>query len=393
MKPHHTSLQFLAQERRDRTALTAALCLLLSFATATFAQDGSGDSSAEPPPSLADQYQEIVRDYRTIAPAMTATRRAALDRITRQAYRSLIQASEGQGDLSADDLYALGACHEAIGESETAINLYEQSLAAEPQAKSHLALVRVYDEIDMAKASAHFEEAAKLQPGYPGLAEYQRGLALGYERIGEYANAATWHKRYAENLELSVERDPTNRALASRLAAQEKRAAQLERLAAMIGGPPPSLNVERAVQGEAVDLAKLKGKVVLLDVFAIWAGPSQSRMQWLAELQTKHAADGLVVVGLARPYQYYWDVISQKGAFDAAVTPDKEAEAIVAFAKDKKLTHPLSLVPRETMDSLAVETLPHTLVIDRQGNIAHIILAANEERQEFWEEKIAALLK
>ena len=48
--------------------------------------------------------------------------------------------SKGVEKLSAEDLYALGACNEAIGETDTAKGLYASSLAASPATNTQVTL-------------------------------------------------------------------------------------------------------------------------------------------------------------------------------------------------------------------------------------------------------------
>lgn len=67
-----------------------------------------------------------------------------------------------------------------------------------------------------------------------------------------------------------------------------------------IGDPAPALDVLEWVKGDAVDLAALKGKnVVLLDLFSVNDRRVPEQTKHLNTLQEKYAAAGLKVVGLA----------------------------------------------------------------------------------------------
>jgi thiol-disulfide isomerase/thioredoxin len=63
---------------------------------------------------------------------------------------------------------------------------------------------------------------------------------------------------------------------------------------------PANLNFTlKDVNNKDVNLASLKGKVVLLDFFATWCGPCKIEIPWFIEFQQKYGKDGLQVVGVS----------------------------------------------------------------------------------------------
>jgi cytochrome c-type biogenesis protein len=124
------------------------------------------------------------------------------------------------------------------------------------------------------------------------------------------------------------------------------------------GGEPPSrveIGAEappyaaRAMNGDSVSLALLRGKAVLLNVWATWCLPCKEEIPYLESLQGKHGAQGLQIVGVS---------VDARG--DEAKIED--------FARDFKMTYAIWRDPDERVNSrfLAIG-VPSTYLIDRNG--------------------------
>ena len=100
------------------------------------------------------------------------------------------------------------------------------------------------------------------------------------------------------------------------------------------------------LDGKTLSNDSLKGKVVLLNVWASWCGPCQSEFPDLIELQEKYGDKGFTVVGLA------WN--------------DTEAN-IRGMSKDRKLNYPIAMAGPEIGEALEIQSIPISVLIDQDG--------------------------
>jgi len=132
--------------------------------------------------------------------------------------------------------------------------------------------------------------------------------------------------------------------------------------------PPLKL---KDLEGRMVRLSDYHGKVVLINFWATWCPPCRAEMPDLIKLQREHGKDGLQIIGVTYP-------------------PEQKAR-VRRFARNLKVNYPIALGTRETKALFSSEeTLPLTVVIDRDGRTAEII-SGILLREEF-DEKIKPLL-
>ena len=125
------------------------------------------------------------------------------------------------------------------------------------------------------------------------------------------------------------------------------------------------------VNGRTVRLSAYRGKVVLINFWATWCPPCRAEMPDLVKLQHEHADQGLQIIGITYP-------------------PENKAR-VQRFARSLKVNYPIILGTRQIKARFSLEeTLPLTVVIDRDGKVKDII-SGILLREEF-EEKIKPLL-
>jgi cytochrome c biogenesis protein CcmG, thiol:disulfide interchange protein DsbE len=75
-------------------------------------------------------------------------------------------------------------------------------------------------------------------------------------------------------------------------------AADLARAAPEIGEEAPAL-ILTAIDGTAIDLAKLRGKVVLVNFWATWCAPCRKEMPTLDAFYRRHRGQGFELIGIS----------------------------------------------------------------------------------------------
>jgi thiol-disulfide isomerase/thioredoxin len=146
------------------------------------------------------------------------------------------------------------------------------------------------------------------------------------------------------------------------------------RLAEVIGKNAVPLEADAWLNGTPLEDGDLKGKVVLLDFFAVWCGPCIATFPELRKWHDKFAEQGLVIVGVSRYYNYRWD--SSAGHATAVekdveqVPPSEEQAMMQQFTAHHKLPYRIAMTAdRSLHDFYGGNYIPHVVVIDRQGKI------------------------
>jgi cytochrome c biogenesis protein CcmG/thiol:disulfide interchange protein DsbE len=108
--------------------------------------------------------------------------------------------------------------------------------------------------------------------------------------------------------------------------------------------------VLRDSNGSPLKLSQYKGKVVLLNFWATTCGGCKVEIPWFMEFASRYKSSGLVVIGVS--------------------LDDDGWMSVKPFIQDKKINYPVTVDSDNLVKRYGVESLPMTLLIDRDGKIA-----------------------
>ncbi len=121
----------------------------------------------------------------------------------------------------------------------------------------------------------------------------------------------------------------------------------------LVGKPAPEFTLT-TLDGETVSLADLKGKAVVLDLWATWCPPCVESLPKLAELAEQYDDDQVAVYGL-----------------NVGETP----EAVKAFVEVNEIELPVLLDPDDSVsEKYHVASIPQTVVIGPDGIVQRVFV-------------------
>jgi peroxiredoxin len=113
-------------------------------------------------------------------------------------------------------------------------------------------------------------------------------------------------------------------------------------------GPAPDFTLE-SLDGDAVTLSALAGQVVVLDFWATWCSPCVEGLDHLQQMHERYAEEGLVVL---------------------AINVGEDRDEAAEFVADHSYTFTVLLdADGRVSDAYGVQAIPHTLIVDREGEV------------------------
>lgn len=154
--------------------------------------------------------------------------------------------------------------------------------------------------------------------------------------------------------------------------------------AALVGQPAPGF-VLSTVDGGAVDLEDLQGRVVVLDFWASWCGPCMAALPKLHEVAKWASAEQLPVAVYTINV---WEVR------DESDSPDARLESAKATWKKRGFTLPIAMdYTDETARAYRVSGIPATVVIRSDGVVHAVHTGAGPNYVEQLKTEIQEALK
>lgn len=145
--------------------------------------------------------------------------------------------------------------------------------------------------------------------------------------------------------------------------------------------PPIAEKVAQAqmknLDGTTSKVADMKGKVLLLNMWATWCGPCRGEMPALVKMQDEHREKGFEIIGLN--------------------TDDGDTkEMIDKFAAEMKLNYKLVWAPTEMQSALLKISnfggIPQSFIVDRDGKLRGVFRGGGANEVKKMEELVAQIV-
>lgn len=119
----------------------------------------------------------------------------------------------------------------------------------------------------------------------------------------------------------------------------------------------------KLLSGDSWNLNDHRGQVIAINYWATWCGPCWQETPMLVSLSHEYGRQGFVIVGVATDERN-----------SAEIPP-----AVLRFIERFHVDYPVAMTAPMSQVAYAMEGLPTTILIDRRGRIAQIIVGALQE--------------
>jgi cytochrome c biogenesis protein CcmG/thiol:disulfide interchange protein DsbE len=102
--------------------------------------------------------------------------------------------------------------------------------------------------------------------------------------------------------------------------------------------------------GKTIELAKLRGKVVVVNFWATWCAPCRAEIPGFMEVYRSYKSKGLEIIGISLD-ETGWEVVKP-------------------FLEKHKITYPVVVGDRKVVyDYGGIDAIPTTFVVNRDGDV------------------------
>ncbi len=191
-------------------------------------------------------------------------------------------------------------------------------------------------------------------------------------------------------------RNRSLQAILRRIQAHQQRMEAAKPAASLVGKPVPQWEIDAWVNVPETSQDAFRGKVVLIDFWAMWCGPCIATFPHLREWREEFADQGFEIVGVTQYYDFLWDAAEKRASHsDDPVDPASERETIGLFLDHHQLSHPVFVTPKESgmSSEFGVRGIPHVVLVDRDGIVRLIKTGAGKQTADEIHAKIKDLLE
>ncbi|MFT3869558.1 MAG: TlpA disulfide reductase family protein [Nibricoccus sp.] len=149
----------------------------------------------------------------------------------------------------------------------------------------------------------------------------------------------------------------------------------------LVGFPAPELHFLWTNLPELKALSQLKGKVVVLDFWAVWCQPCRAAFPEMRQLQERYRNYDVTLLGVTSLQNFMLD--EKDASIRCDGDPEKETRLLAEFIKHKNITWPV-VVSREPVfnPDYGINGIPAVAIIAPDGVLKFLLTTGRESTEE-----------